>query len=211
VKHLEREEIIRKIVEEKGKEAIPDLIKLLEDEDSKVREIAADALKALGEDVLPQLREYLKVRLDEDPFNDVSLLYAVDVLGELKDYKSIPILYELLEHYDEEAYQLIIYDALSKLGEGRKFLDLLEYLLLEDAYKENLKEQVIMILPEIEEQRSVEILVKAWKMYKEDMDTAELIMRAFELLVMRKPEFFRIIEDMDEELSRRLKGSTGGG
>ena len=202
---MEREEVIKKIIEEKGKESIPILIELLEDEDTQVREIASEALKAMGDDVVTYLREYIERRLTEDPFNDVSLLYAADILGELKDYHSIPLLYELLEHYDEEMYQLVIYDALSKLGEGRKFLDLFEYLLLEDAYRDSLKEQVIMILPEIEEQKSVEILVRAWKIYKDDADTASLIIRAFELLLMKRPEFSRILEDMDRELSRKLR------
>ena len=64
-----------------------------------------------------------------------------------------------------------------------------------------------MILPDIEEQKSVEILVNAWKMYREDPETSSLIIRAFEILLMKKPEFLRIVEDMDEELGRMLGGS----
>ena len=40
----EREELINRILEEKGVNAFDDMVKLLEDEDENVREIAAEVL-----------------------------------------------------------------------------------------------------------------------------------------------------------------------
>ncbi|WP_232617908.1 hypothetical protein [Thermosipho africanus] len=58
---MEREELIKRIIEEKGEQAIDDLIKLLEDEDSQVKEIASETLFKLGKASKdPLYREFKK-------------------------------------------------------------------------------------------------------------------------------------------------------
>jgi HEAT repeat protein len=191
----DREKLVKRIVEEKGESAIPTLIKLLEDESNEVREIAAQALQSFGDAVVEKLMEYLRFKLDnEESFNDVSLLYAADILGELRYKESIPLLYQLLEHYDSEVYQLIIYEALAKLGEGEKFLDLLVYFLKEDAFKEELKDQVLMTLAYIPSERTLKILIDEWY-NSENFETKALILDAIKVLLNGKPELVELLAE----------------
>ncbi|MFN3327829.1 MAG: hypothetical protein ACK40U_03095, partial [Fervidobacterium pennivorans] len=48
----EREKLIERIINEKGTEAFEDMIKLLEEDDENVREIAAEVLYRLGDSFL---------------------------------------------------------------------------------------------------------------------------------------------------------------
>jgi hypothetical protein len=54
---MEREELINRIVEEKGVEAAPVLLSLLVSEDSETAQICFDALIQMGKDVVPFLIE----------------------------------------------------------------------------------------------------------------------------------------------------------
>lgn len=190
-----REKIIQRIVNEKGESAIPILIELLEDENSEVREMAAQALQSLGDTVTVHLIGYLRKKLDtEKPFNDVSLLYAADILGELRCRESIPLLYQLLEHYDSEAYQLIIYEALAKLGEGEKFLELLNYFLKEDAFKEELRDQVLMTLAYTKSEKALKILIDEWGSTDDrDSETKDLVLNAIKVLLSECPELMYVL------------------
>jgi len=205
---LDKEKIIRRIVNEKGESAIPTLIELLEDENSEVREIAAQALQSFGSIVANYLISYLRKKLDnEEPFNDVSLLYAADILGELRCKESIPLLYQLLEHYDSEAYQLIIYEALAKLGEGSKFLELLNYLLKEDAFKEELKDQVLMVLAYTQNEKALKILIDEWRNRDKDLEAKNLILDAIKVLLTECPELMYVLskDENGEKLLDELR------
>ncbi|HEW91358.1 MAG TPA: hypothetical protein ENF81_02305 [Thermotogaceae bacterium] len=201
--NLDREKIIKRIIEEKGEDAIPTLIGLLEDENNEVREIAAQALQNLGDVVTDYLMKYLRSKLDEeDPFNDVSLLYVADILGELRCRESIPLLYQLLEHYDEEPYQLIIYEALAKLGEGEKFIELLIYLLKEDAFKDELKDQVLMTLAYTKNEKALKVLIDEWY-NKDDFESKTLVLNAIKVLLTERPELIKILSE-DKNAKRIL-------
>jgi len=205
---LDKEKIIRRIVNEKGESAIPTLIELLEDENSEVREIAAQALQSFGSIVANHLISYLRKKLDnEEPFNDVSLLYAADILGELRCKESIPLLYQLLEHYDSEAYQLIIYEALAKLGEGSKFLELLNYLLKDDAFKEELKDQVLMVLAYTQNEKALKILIDEWRNRDKDLEAKNLILDAIKVLLTECPELMYVLskDENGEKLLDELR------
>ncbi|MCD6546276.1 MAG: HEAT repeat domain-containing protein [Thermotogae bacterium] len=201
--NLDREKIIKRIVEERGEDAIPTLIDLLEDESNEVREIAAQALQNLGDVVTDYLMKYLRSKLDEeDPFNDVSLLYVADILGELRHKESIPLLYQLLEHYDEEPYQLIIYEALAKLGEGEKFIELLIYLLKEDAFKDELKDQVLMTLAYTKNEKALKVLIDEWY-NKNNFENKSLVLNAIKVLLTERPELIKILSE-DKNAKRIL-------
>ena len=201
--NLDREKIIKRIIEEKGEDAIPTLIGLLEDENNEVREIAAQALQNLGDVVTDYLMKYLRSKLDEeDPFNDVSLLYVADILAELRHKESIPLLYQLLEHYDEEPYQLIIYEALAKLGEGEKFIELLIYLLKEDAFKDELKDQVLMTLAYTKNEKALKVLIDEWY-NKDDFESKTLVLNAIKVLLTERPELIKILSE-DKNAKRIL-------
>ena len=81
--------------EVRSDEAIPRLLKLVEDSDSDVRSSVADALGKIGEEkVIPGL-----LKLDEHSDFSVSSS-AVCALGNIGEEKAIPILLKLVEHSD---------------------------------------------------------------------------------------------------------------
>ncbi len=200
----EREKLIRRIVEEKGKDAIPTLIRLLYDDDPDVKEIAADALYRLGDDAKNALYEELKRRwregVEED---DITVLYMVDLLGDFGDRRAKEIFYSLLSKYTIEEAVLIIYEALAKIGEGEELLGVLEYMLLEDGDRNRFGDQVAMVLAYIDSRRSVEILVKAFEDEELDMEVKDFVLQSLRILLDRNPSFVRFVpEDILKEMRR---------
>lgn len=200
----EREKLIKRIVEEKGEEAIPILIKLLYDEDPDVKEIAAEALYRLQDKAREALYQELLKRwregIEED---DITVLYMVDLLGDMGEKRAKEIFYSLLSKYTVEEAQLVIYEALAKIGEGEKFLDLLEYMLTEDSYRDSYGDLVAMVLSYIDHPRSIEILKKAY--FDKDLpdEIKEYVLRAMKNLIDRNPTFItRVGKDIIEDMER---------
>ena len=200
----EREKLIKRIVEEKGEEAIPTLIKLLYDEDPDVKEIAAEALYRLQDKAREALYQELLKRwregIEED---DITVLYMVDLLGDMGEKRAKEIFYSLLSKYTVEEAQLVIYEALAKIGEGEKFLDLLEYMLTEDSYRDSYGDLVAMVLSYIDHPRSIEILKKAYFDKELPDEIKEYVLRAMKNLIDRNPTFItRIGKDIIEDMER---------
>ena len=200
----EREKLIKRIVEEKGEEAIPTLIKLLYDEDPDVKEIAAEALYRLQDKAREALYQELLKRwregIEED---DITILYMVDLLGDMGEERAKEIFYSLLSKYTVEEAQLVIYEALAKIGEGEKFLDLLEYMLTEDSYRDSYGDLVAIVLSYIDHPRSVEILKKAYLDEKLPGEVKEYVLRAIKNLIDRNPTFItRVGKDIIEDMER---------
>lgn len=185
-----KEELIKRIVEEKGKEAFPTLIKLLKDEDPEVREIVSEAFRLLGDDAREYLyNELLKSWRKGVEKNDVTLLYIVDILGDLGEKRMEKILLDMLSKYDSEEAILIIYEALAKIGKGEQFLPYLEYLLFEDSYRKELCEQVAMILANINSEKSLDLLLKALDDNTFSEENKEFFLKAIFLLISKNPSF----------------------
>jgi len=205
VKHTEKkEQLIKRIVEEKGENAIPTLIKLLYDEDSEVREIAAEALYRLGDPAKEALYKELK-RLWEEGVeeDDITVLYIVDLLGDFGEKRAKDIFYSLLSKFTIEEALLVIYEALAKIGEGVKFLNVLEYMLLEDGDRTRYGDLVAMVLSYIDHPRSMEILKKAYFKEEFEGEIKEYILRAMKNLIDRNPTYMtRIGKDILEEMER---------
>ncbi len=200
----EREDLIRRIIEEKGENAIPTLIDLLYDEDPEVKEIAAEALYHLQDPAREALYQELlkkwKEGIEED---DISVLYIVDLLGDMGEKRAKDIFYSLLSKYTIEEALLVIYEALAKIGEGEKILNVLEYMLLEDSYRNNYGDQVAMVLSYIDSPKSVEILKKAYFDESLSKEVKEFILRALRNLIDRNPSFITrigrdILKDMEK-------------
>lgn len=195
-KRKEREALIERIVLEKGEEAFPVLLSLLEDEDPEVRDIVVETFLRMGEkarDFL--LKELMKRREKGFEKNDVTVLYIVDMLGEMGEKGMRKILYELMEKYDSEEALLIIYEALAKLGEGEQFLPELEYMMLEDSYKRELCEQVAMVLAHIPSERSLSVLLRALDDDDFSEDQKDFLRKAITLMVYKKPELMRLLNE----------------
>jgi len=62
-----------------------------------------------------------------------------------------------------EEHQLFVYEALAKIGAGNQFLELFEFMLFEDFFKESLSDHVIMILAYIPEKKTFEILDRLFR------------------------------------------------
>lgn len=200
---MEREELIKRIIEEKGEQAIDDLIKLLEDEDSQVKEIASETLFKLGEaSKVPLYREFKK-RLHEGNRNDITLLYIIDLLADLGDERIKKDLYNVLSLFDFEEAELIIYEALSKLGDGEKVYKILRYFLLEDADRKKYGAQAAIALSYIEMPEVVKDLVQAIDSGDFSGEDLEIIKKALSNIVTRNSMYYEILKklvgDKDED------------
>lgn len=200
---MEREELIKRIIEEKGEQAIDDLIKLLEDEDSQVKEIASETLFKLGKASKDPLYREFKKRLHEGSRNDITLLYIIDLLADLGDERIKKDLYNALSLFDFEEAELIIYEALSKLGDGEKVYKILRYFLLEDADRKKYGAQAAMALSYIEMPEVVKDLVQAIDSGDFSGEDLEIIKKALSNLVTRNSMYYEILKklvgDKDED------------
>jgi len=106
-------------------QAIPRLLKLLEDSDSDVRRSAAEALGKIGDaQAIPGL-----LKLLEDSDSDVRRS-AADALGNIGDAQAIPRLLKLLEDSDSYVRSRVA-DALGNIGDAQAIPGLLK--LVEDS------------------------------------------------------------------------------
>ncbi|MBZ4662305.1 MAG: hypothetical protein JG779_1459 [Thermotoga sp.] len=195
-----KEELIERIVSEKGEEAFPKLLELLEDEDPEVKEIVSEVFYRLGDRAREFLFNEIQKRRERGfEKNDITNLYIIDILGDLGEKRMKNVLYELMEKYDSEEALLIIYEALAKIGEGEVFLPELEYLMFEDAYRKELCEQVAMVLANIPTERSLRILLKALKNKEFSEGQKEFFRRAVEMILYRKPELSKYVTDEERK------------
>jgi len=193
---MERSELINRIVEEKGSKAIPDLIKLLEDEDSEVREIASEALFKLGDDAKTALLKEFHRRLGERNKNDITLLYIIDLLADFGEKSILNSLYKILSLYSWEEAELIIYEALAKLGEGDKVYEILRYFLLEDEERKKLGVQAAMALSYIDRPEVVKDLVRAIESKDFEGEDLEIIKKALSQVVMKNSMYYEILKNL---------------
>ena len=131
------------------------------------------------------------------------MLYIVDLLGDFGEKRAKDIFYSLLSKFTIEEALLIIYEALAKIGEGVKFLNVLEYMLLEDGDRTRYGDLVAMVLSYIDHPRSVEILKKAYFKEEFEGEIKEYILRAMKNLIDKNPTYMtRIGKDIIEEMER---------
>jgi len=200
------EKLIDRIVTEKGVEAVPNLIQLLTDEDEKVREVVLQIIYRFGDEARPILLQKYREHIKACQHNDVILLYLIDILSDLKETSIKKDLYNLLNRYDDESAQLIIYEAICKLGDGERILNILAYYLLEDEYREELATQVIMALSHVPTQRSIDILVKAYKDDRFGEEIRKDIVQAISMLTMKDPKLWDHFEKVaDQDLFAEVK------
>lgn len=203
------EKLVERIMIEKGVEAIPNLIELLTDEDEKVREAVLQIIYRFGDSARPILLQKYKERVRACQQNDVVLLYLIDILSDLGEVSIKKDLYNLLSKYDDESAQLVIYEAICKLKDGEKILDVLAYYLLEDEYREELATQVIMALSHVPNPRTIEILVKAYKDERFAEDVKKDIVQAISMLTMKDPKLWDHFKRIaDQSLVSKVESFT---
>ncbi|MBT1247486.1 MULTISPECIES: hypothetical protein [unclassified Thermosipho (in: thermotogales)] len=203
---MEREELIKRIIDEKGKEAVNDLIKLLDDEDSQVREIASEALFKLQEYSREKLLEEFKRRVLEAKKNDITLLYVIDILADIGEKSIKKDLYNVLSLYSFEEAELIIYEAIAKLGYGDEVYDILKYFLLEDAERKKFGVQAAMALSYVDRPQVVKDLVSAINSGDFDGEDLEIIKKALSNIVMKNSMYYDILKKLVGEDVEKYMG-----
>ncbi|OAA30073.1 hypothetical protein AT15_00740 [Kosmotoga arenicorallina S304] len=194
---MDRNELIRKIVEEKGAEAIPILLELLRKEDDATAQICLDALAQIGEEGRMALINELKRIVKEGIMNDITALYIADRLGDLHEKRAASTLYSLLQFYDDENAQVVIYEALAKLGEGERVVDVLT-LFLEEGENQEFIDQLIMALSHTKSIKALKALVKLYSRENLDRGTKAFILEGIQMLVMDRPEFKEVLGTLEK-------------
>lgn len=189
----DREALIKRIVEEKGVDAFDALVKLLDDDEEEVREIASETLHRLGEAVAGKLEKTVRERVRKGERNSTSLLYLIDLVGDLGVKSLAPELREALRLYDLEEFQLVIYEALAKIGACEEFYPLLRYMLLEGEERYFLGSQVAMVLSYLDLPEVVADLVLAIDGGDFKGDDLEILKKALSNVVARHPAYKEIL------------------
>lgn len=191
----EREELIRRIVEEKGENAYDEIISLLEkeDDDPEVREIVTEVLYRLGDRIASKLEKTIKEKIKSGIKNDVPLLYLIDLAGDLGLRRLVTDITKALELYDLEEAQLVIYEALAKLGAGEQFYPLLRYMLLEGEERFMFGAQVAMVLSYLDIPEIISDLVQAIDSGDFKGEELETIKQALSNMINLHPSYKEIL------------------
>ncbi|KAF2955509.1 DUF927 domain-containing protein [Marinitoga sp. 38H-ov] len=200
---MKREDIIQRIIEEKGVNAIPVLINLMEDSDPETYEIITDIIDILGSDAKKYLfNEFIK-RFEKNYFDDVVMLYLIDVLSNLECKEIIPYLERMLNMYsDERAFPLII-EALLRLTKDEKYIDILATFLDDTG---DLQELAIMAISELPTKKSIKYLLDK---YISNISKSEkaLILDSIQKLLFKNRELMNEVKNhpAGDEISEMLE------
>lgn len=186
----EKDQLVRRIIEEKGEKAVPILIDLLFDGDPKTADIAVETLESL--DCCKQLIERLDLEMKKDEKN-VGIYYIADLIGDKKCEGGLNYLKRMLNLVENEREALIVHSALVKVG----FKDSEKYLLYElenDPYMEEFTFDIALALSYSDD---AEVLKAISNMAKDHPELIEILQSMCE----RNPEFFRLLpEDLREKM-----------
>ncbi|ANE42392.1 hypothetical protein JM64_09355 [Fervidobacterium ngatamarikiense] len=186
---------MRRIVEEKGENAYDEIISLLEkeDDDPEVREIVTEVLYRLGDRIASKLEKTIKEKIKSGIKNDVPLLYLIDLAGDLGLRRLVTDITKALELYDLEEAQLVIYEALAKLGAGEQFYPLLRYMLLEGEERFMFGAQVAMVLSYLDIPEIISDLVQAIDSGDFKGEELETIKQALSNMINLHPSYKEIL------------------
>jgi len=213
--------VINRILEEKGEEAIPTLLSLIEknEDDGELILIVAETITRMGRSAYRSLLDYLnknKQQFIENPREykeqayRTTLLMVIDMVGELGFSQNIGLLEFFLGLFEEEKAQLIIYEAIAKLGGGAKYLDLLELFAFEDDFVQELISQVIMTLSYIEDPRALFDLLKISQFDWLDANQEAMVENAMRRLLHLHREYYELLEKdpYGQKMLKRLLGDA---
>ena len=196
-KSEEREALINRIIEEKGEAAFDSMVRLLEDEDDTVRDIATEVLYRLGDRIASKLEKLVISKIRDEKKNDMTLLYLIDLLGDI-GYQSVnkdltKELVKAISLYDLEEAQLVIYETLAKLGAGEEFYPLLRYMLLEGEESYMFGAQAAMAMSYRNVPEVVHDLVDAIEKGDFRDEDIEIIKKALNNMINMKPSYKEIL------------------
>ncbi len=197
-----RDEVIIRIIEEKGIKAIPNLIELLEDENPEVRELALEALSILAPEGKDYLLKEFKRRFQMNLHDDVVLLYLAELLSDFKCLEIKENLEMMFNRFsDERAFPLIL-ENLLKVTQDEKYLDILEtYLDCEDV---DIEEICIMAVTELPSKKSINILLE--KYYNTNNNSLQLlILDSLVKILTNDFDLVPYLRDKDSDIYEKLE------
>ena len=178
------EKLINRILDELGDKAVPKLVVLLFNEDTRTAELSAEILKKL--DSCTEIKKELDKKIVSGE-NDVGMFYAADLLGEMKCPNSKDTLYKLLEIVKEEKEAMVVYSALLRIGEKEAE----KYLLYEFEEDPYMKKSLLDVAIALEPSDNPEIFKSILKKSKED----EKLVEVLQSMCNRNPSFFYLLPD----------------
>lgn len=198
---MNREDLIQKVLQEKGKDAIPSLIKLLDDEDYETRELAVDVLNVMGSESKNYLLEEFKKRFERNREDDVTLLYLMELLSDLECQEIVPYLERMINNYtDERAFPIII-ENLLKLTKDEKYLDIL-LTFMDDGSE--MEEIALMSITNIPSKKVVDLLSKKYENSR-DKSKRALIMDSMVKVLLGDFELVPYLQQINPDLSKKLQ------
>ncbi|BBE31846.1 hypothetical protein OSSY52_19870 [Tepiditoga spiralis] len=196
-----KEDIIQKIVEEKGIEAIPNLVKLLEDSDPDTRELARDVIGVMGESANEYLFEDFKKRFDKNLEDDMVMLYLAEILSQNGYKEIIPYLERMINNYTDERAFPIIVEHLWRLTKEERYLDILTTFLDDD---DAVQEIAIMGISHVPTKKGIDVLVDKYNNSKENSSRA-LILDSILQIIINDFKLVPYLQEKDREIANKLR------
>ncbi len=191
------ENIVEKIIKEKGSKAFKQMVEMLYDDSDEVREIATEVLVRLAHNN-PKIKEKLitKVKnvVKHSAKNDIAILYIVDILGEIGATEIVDELYKLIELYDFEDAQILLYENIIKLGKGEEFYPVLRYYLLEGEERKQYGAQAAIAMSYYKNPEVVLDLLKAIESKDFDGEDLEIIKKALANMIEMNPGYKELVD-----------------
>jgi HEAT repeat protein len=198
---MNREDLIQRVLQEKGIDAIPNLIRLLDEQDSETRELAVDVLSVMGGESKEYLLEEFKKRFERNREDDVTLLYLTELLADLECQEIVPYMERMINNYtDERAFPIII-ENLLKLTKDEKYLDIL-LTFMDDGSE--MEEIVLMSITNIPSKKVVDILSEKYENSKSKSKRA-LIMDSMVKVLLGDFELVPYLQQINPDLSKKLQ------
>lgn len=183
---MERDQLVRRILEEKGEKAIPTLINLLFEGDTQIADIVTDALLEL--DCCDQLIKKLDLEMKKAERN-TGIFYIADIIGEKNCKGGIEYLKRMLNFVKNEEEAIIIHGALAKMG----FRDSERYLLYELENDHDLIFDVALALSYSQSKEIFSAIVSKSSQHKE-------LVEILQSMCERNPEFYDLLPDNLREM-----------
>jgi len=202
-----REDLIKKIVDEKGLQAIPNLIELLDDDDYEVRELARDALSVMAPEGKEYLLQEFKRRFNLNIQDDTVLLYLAELLSDLNCHEIVENLKMMFNKFtDERAFPLII-ENLLKITKDESYLDILKTYI--DSNEGEIEEISIMAVTELPSRKTLDILLE--KYYKSDNNSLKaLILDSITKILSQNFDLVPYLQERDPDISEKLRWHLSG-
>ncbi|GAB6188399.1 hypothetical protein JCM30566_01380 [Marinitoga arctica] len=200
---MKREDVIQRVIEEKGVKAIPLLLNMMEDSDSDTYSLITDIIDVLGIEAKKYLFDEFLKRFEKNNFDDVVMLYLIDVLSEMECKELQPYLERMLNMYSDERAFPIIIEALLRITKDEKYIDILSTFLDDTG---DIQELAIMALSEIPTKKGINYLLNK---YMENISKSEkaLILDSIQKIIFKNRDLFEEVKKhpAGEEISEMLE------